>query len=738
MAARDERGGVSTLGVKKGLRREVVASVVAAGLAVLVAGCALEREEQAPRASAPREDKDVGRAKAEAARSRKAEGAVKAKTNPGPGDAYPDDFAYDVAGGGTFRLADFKGKKAVLITSHLVDDGPVSWLPDPFKRLQELQASYREHLAVAVMPEFAHLRNQDPALWKSAAEVVRELQNPGELKVLIENTGTGARFGFGDFSLYKALNPEGVKGWWAAVLIDQRGRIVWSGYQPYTRNSEHILYETRVREQVVRHVDPAGYRKWRARVPRDWVKQESPWGTLEIEDFERYGDMGDYHVSPCWQDSPRIPYKGELARWPARTGYRSLAVTSWMRQGSLFGYPYYYGYRQVAPSAPVSVRHEFAGAPRTGTLAFFAAKFPRAVMFDYFDYKVPKYGLALRLEGPNGAALDVGLGGDGRIHGSLKTAARWNARNAWSRVSFHVDPREGTRVFLGRQFLGRAPRLKGLAAVRFQGVLAAFVDDFVLVPRLVSPEELDAVYAWVDEHAIERPHVTPLERDREIARLAAKEKVWRAVLRVDWGATRDHKDAQGRLWRAGQPWLRGTFGSLDGDVYAYPADIAVKGSKARIYRTVHYCMNRLRFTAPNGTYTLRIHTARPFRGPDPNLGHTNHGRAMRGWEARLHIELQPDGPGGAVWKVKTPYRTAAVYERKGIVVTGGVLDVRFNFDSLPHVAATELIQESVDPGHIKGIPAWPSTPVSVTHPRPAALRSGVGPIRVPEGEIHRQ
>ena len=62
------------------------------------------------------------------------------RQNPGPGDPYPEDFVYDISGGGQFRLADFKGRKAVLIANHIVDDGSVSWHADPFKRLKELQA----------------------------------------------------------------------------------------------------------------------------------------------------------------------------------------------------------------------------------------------------------------------------------------------------------------------------------------------------------------------------------------------------------------------------------------------------------------------------------------------------------------------------------------------------------------------------------------------------------------------
>ena len=58
--------------------------------------------------------------------------------------------------------------------------------------------------------------------------------------------------------------------------------------------------------------------------------------------------------------------------------------------------------------------------------------------------------------------------------------------------------------------------------------------------------------------------------------------------------------------------------------------------------------------------------------------------------------------------MQAPYRTAVVFEKKGIRVSDGVLDLRFNYRSQVHVAATELIQESVDPGEVQGIPDWPS------------------------------
>ena len=138
--------------------------------------------------------------------------------NPGPGDLYPEDFVYDISGGGQFRLADFKGKKAVLIVNHIVDDGSVSWHADPFKRLKELQARYTDRLAVAVMPEHAHQRRQTRALWETTAANVRELLNPGDLPVLIENRGPGGiRAGLADHSLYQTLNPEKLYGWWPST-----------------------------------------------------------------------------------------------------------------------------------------------------------------------------------------------------------------------------------------------------------------------------------------------------------------------------------------------------------------------------------------------------------------------------------------------------------------------------------------------------------------------------------------
>ena len=148
--------------------------------------------------------------------------------------------------------------------------------------------------------------------------------------------------------------------------------------------------------------------------------------------------------------------------------------------------------------------------------------------------------------------------------------------------------------------------------------------------------------------------------------------------------------------------------SLYGDDYRYPKQATIAGSGEQIYRTVRYSFNRLRFTVPDGVYTLRVHAAQPFAGPHPRLKHTNHGTAMPGWPGKAQIEIQPDTDQREVWKVPTPYRRAVVHEKKGIRVTGRVLDLRFNFHCLPHVAATELIQESIDPGQVEGIPDWPS------------------------------
>ena len=82
-----------------------------------------------------------------------------------------------------------------------------------------------------------------------------------------------------------------------------------------------------MRAAVVQLVDPDGYRKWLAEVPQDWVRQASPWGVLEIEDFECYRDMGDLRLSSCWTNKPPVTtYKRELSIFHTRTGYRALAV----------------------------------------------------------------------------------------------------------------------------------------------------------------------------------------------------------------------------------------------------------------------------------------------------------------------------------------------------------------------------------------------------------------------------
>jgi uncharacterized protein len=72
--------------------------------------------------------------------------AAQERKNSGPEDTYPEDFVYDISGDGHFRLADFKGKKAVLIANHSVEDGSVSWHADPFKRLKHLRDEYEDRL----------------------------------------------------------------------------------------------------------------------------------------------------------------------------------------------------------------------------------------------------------------------------------------------------------------------------------------------------------------------------------------------------------------------------------------------------------------------------------------------------------------------------------------------------------------------------------------------------------------
>lgn len=624
--------------------------------------------------------------------------------NPAPGDPYPEDFVYDVSGGGQFRLADFKGKKAVLITNHIVDDGPVSCHSDPFKRLKQLQAKYQDRLAIAVMPEYAHNRQQHRQLWETAANDVRELMNPGNLPILIENKGTGGvRAGKADHSLYRALNPENLHGWWPMVLIDKEGRIAWTSMNPLTGFAEHNIYETELHKAVVQLVDPEGYQKWLAEVPHDWVRQESPWGTLEIEDFERYRDMGDLHVSPCWSNNPPTTYKGELSLFPARTGYRALAVFHSQATGFAFGYPFYYGYRD--PGYGIWAHHLFEGPPRTGTLTFFFAAFLRVAKTNYSVRK--GRGFALQLEGTDGQEVFLRFGRIGQhppkgpedvIAGDIQTDVRWDINEAWNRISFHVDPARGTQIFLGTQLLAHVPKIKGITGILFQAGWACSVDDVIMIPQNVSVDELGSVIRWVDEHALERPYVTPLERECEIGRLDAQKKQYAPTLRVNWGSSKSHTDSEGLRWQAGQPWMRGTFGSLSGDDFVYPPEVQIVGSDSEIYRTVRYSAARLRFTVPKGFYTLRVHFARP-----------SHWKAIGEFpEDLVQMELEPDGPNRCPWDVRVPYRKAAVFEKAGIRVEDGVLDLRFIFNSQVHVAATELVQESVESGQVVGIPDWQS------------------------------
>ena len=628
--------------------------------------------------------------------------------NPSPGDSYPQDFVYDISGGGQFRLADFKGRKAVLITNHIVDDGSVSWHPDPFKRLQELQSMYKDRLAIAVMPEHAHHRTQTRALWEATAADVRGLLNPGDLPILIENRGSGgARAGLADHSLYLTLNPEKLYGWWPMVLIDKEGKIAWTSKHPQTGNAEHMIYETELRPAVVKLVDPEAYQKWLSEVPRDWVRQDSRWGVLEVEDFERYRDMGDLHVSSTWTNRPPdgaspTTFKGELSLFPTRTGHRALAVHHYSQQSAFaFGYPYYYGYRD--PGYGIWVHHAFAGRPRTGTLVFFFATFLRAAKLNAAGDRGRAFSCLI--EGTGGETLSLVFGKVGRgrdegpenvISGDIQTEVKWDPAGTWNRLSFHVHPEGGVRIFRDRKLVGEAPQIKAIAAVQFQAGWACSVDDLVMIPRDVSLQELDEVVRWVDGHALDRPHVTALEREREIRSLDGEKSAYPRVLRVNWGSPEGHTDSQDQRWRGGQPWLRGTFGALDGNDFAYPPDVHIQGSGDEIYRTVRYSAGRLRFAVPKGFYTLRIHFARPFHwratGDSP--------------EDRVQLEIEPDGSQRELWEMQAPYRKAAVFEKKGIRVSDGVLDVRFNYRSQVHVAATELIQESVDPGEVEGIPDW--------------------------------
>ena len=180
------------------------------------------------------------------------------RQNPGPGDPYPEDFVYDISGGGQFRLADFKGRKAVLIANHIVDDGSVSWHADPFKRLKELQAKYKDRLAIAVMPEQAHHRQQTRDLWEATAAAVRESLNPGDAAA-DSASRTGASGAPGPVWLDQRRFPStSVRSDIAVRLVAHRlnrqgvhhppGRAVISSL---VGNTEHMIFETELRPSVV-------------------------------------------------------------------------------------------------------------------------------------------------------------------------------------------------------------------------------------------------------------------------------------------------------------------------------------------------------------------------------------------------------------------------------------------------------------------------------------------------------
>ena len=317
----------------------------------------------------------------------------------------------------------------------------------------------------------------------------------------------------------------------------------------------------------------------------------------------------------------------------------------------------------------------------------------------------------MQLEGTRGEKVFLRFGRIGQhppagpeeiIAGDIQTDVTWNVNGVWNRLSFHVDPERGTKIFLDGKLVAEAPRIKGITGVLFQAGWACSVDDIVMIPENVPVEELDEIVRWVDDHALDRPHVTALEREGEIQRQAAEKDSYPRVLRVNWGSSEAHTDARGQRWLAGQPWLRGTFGNLGGDDFTYPSDIPIEGSAEEIHRTIRYSAGRLRFSVPGGSYTLRVHFSRPFHWKADEDGDFP--------EDRVEMEIEPDGAGRQIWTVSTPYRTAVVFEKKYIRVDDGVLDLRFIFSSQVHVAATELVQESVDVGEIPGIPDWAWAP----------------------------
>lgn len=663
--------------------------------------------------------------------------------NPGPGSPAPN-IILPIYGGGTFDLSSFQGQNAVLITNHIIDDGPVSWAPLPFKQLQYFQQRY-PNLKIFIVPELAHNYPGSSYCPASSAniqtfgQIVNDFLNPGSFPLLLTNFACPTGYGLGQTQIYQTLNPQGLTGWWPMLLVDQNGIIRYSSYNPKNNFAEHMMYQTFIREALMQIYEPSNLSNLISQLPQDFVSQNSPWGNLLVEDFERYNDLFEYFISTAWLSNPPfMRWKGAITKHPLKkTGYHALTM-NWMRHGNIFGFPYYYGYQDPFEGS-IFAKHDFPGPPNglTGTFAFYLTGERELQEYDYGKGS----GVTFNLGGPGGQDLGFWLGDDGTCSAcpigyfATTTGTTWNPER-WQRLSFHITS-TGTTFYVDNNIVGAYP-LTGLKSIKFIAGMLTTIDDMIFVPQQLTPQQLDAVYNWVDEHAIDRPHVTPLEIEQQIAQLNATTppSSLPTVLRVDWGSNSNYIDSQGNKWLAEQPYIRGTFGYVDGDTYNYPPTFNVPGTNEDgLYRTLRYSMTMLRFNAPEGIYRLIIHTNRFHDGPSYSVYNCQCSNSLMSvdpepaeWTGPHSVG--PNQPG--TYSFNVPYQSASSFTIDNIAVNDGVLDVRFYLMNPASIAATELIKLSGPTS--AGIPNFTITqgPVTCNNNNICESSSGENPTNCPQ------
>jgi len=114
----------------------------------------------------------------------------------------------------------------------------------------------------------------------------------------------------------------------------------------------------------------------------------------------------------------------------------------------------------------------------------------------------------------------------------------------------------------------------------------------------------------------EQPEGEKPKEEAEKPKEPAKPKF---VFRVNCGSLAEYKDPDGNVWHADKEYLKGGWGSEDGQMVTREEFDEIEGTKLHpVYLNELYGMTDYRIPVPKGTYTVVLHFAETYQ-EDPDM-----------------------------------------------------------------------------------------------------------------------